>query len=289
MNRAPGRHERRRDPGEVTVRPRREIGLEQPEAALFQHVGGVVHECGLVQRHVHAVKQTERRRRVRECDIADHALVVVELVAIPAPARYPPGTCVDGQSELRELVGDHRGFIGCLLGHLVAQAYAVIMHAYAKDHAPLGRVGDEREREFVEVVANEAPLAPGLFPGAVRRVARNAVEREARHERGRLREAQAQRRRTHDLGVVELHAVARCPAGVERHVDDDAPIGRGDGFCMGHGGDNGQEHGDPPGPRLAARRPAPGAGRHQASPGPASPSRAGLRRGADWRRCLAGP
>ena len=176
LDRAPGRNERCARSDADAVRPRREVRLEYPVAALVQHVTRVIDERGLVNAEVRAVRQLQCHRRVRERHLGERSLTVEKLVAIPAAGGDPPGRRIERHAELREFVDNLHVAIAALLGYFVAEADSVVVHAHAKSDPARRLLCLEDHEQLVEVVTDPAALAPGLSPDSVTAAALGAQD-----------------------------------------------------------------------------------------------------------------
>jgi len=163
---------------------------------------------------------------VRLADLLRRRALVEVLVAVPLAGGDPPGRRALGYGELGQLVGDVHLLERGLVRKLVAEPESVVIQAEhhverAKRRARLAQA----HAQLVVAVADEAALAPGLFPGLVEGARRGGLHLEAALQLRRIGEQEA------EAGVLDQRLaavgdrVARAAGIVEGDRDLDGLAG----------------------------------------------------------------
>ena len=196
----------------------------------------IVDQGGFVKRHMRAVLQYHRDRRVHGGQRADRRTLIEIFVAIPVARGDRPCLAIRGNPELGKFLGDvcHRHAV--LFGKLDAETEPVVEHAHSHCHFARGRIAlAESHRQFVVAVSDEAPFTPGLLPPRIHAGGLFFEHGEIAPHRVAVGEDETDRGRIDHLLAIEADRIGRgsLAAGVQRRHD--APVGGCDAAGMGHG------------------------------------------------------
>ena len=171
-----------------------------------------------MDRDVQAAGALDGHRRVRLRELGQRCMVVEIFVAIPLAGRCPPGRGRLEDVEFRQFIDDVDLVQGGLVRELVAEAQAVVVDA--KHHVESAMrlvIIEQRNAQFVVVIAHEAPFAPGLLPGLVETARGLAGERETALEFPCVREDKPQAGFADNRRAVARDGVAGPALAVEGH------------------------------------------------------------------------
>ena len=215
---------------------------------------GIVHAGSLVnidvkaiatlhlQRRLHAGGREHRHRRVAPIHgimeagayLREAAFLGFLLLSVVVSGQ-PPGGMVARHGELRVLILDDKVDERVLLGELIAQPHAVIVHAKADGHGALGRRLGQVHGQFVVVIADGGRLTPHRFPRLVEGCGAMGRLGEAVHQAGFahalggmavLGQLEPQVRGLHHGPALVAHLVSGLASGREREPEPDVAVGR---------------------------------------------------------------
>src|SRR5262245_44901816 len=152
--------------------------------------------------------------------LSQGCLVVEVFVTVPLTAGNPPGRGRLGDVELGELVDDVHFPEGWLLREFVAEPDAVVEHAERDDELAPALVA-QRDAHFITVVADVAPLAPGLLPGVIETALPDIDQLEVTLELVRIGQDESQARPVDQRPVLASDAVFRTAVAIDaqHHLD----------------------------------------------------------------------
>ena len=207
----------------------------QPPAVAFREIhAGVVDQRRLVDGDVNAVVGAQRNGRLRHAHFRQLRAAVEIFFAIPFERRNPPCGRRLRDREFGQLLFDLHLVQAGLLREFVAEADAVVEHAHHYVETPTVAIAlDEARAQFVVMIADEAALAPGLFPGLVEAARRLRVQRDAAQELAPVAQDEAQPRVADQRLALARHAIGQSAFAAEIQFDLQRTVGRSD---FGDGG-----------------------------------------------------